>query len=44
MQVFQDDLEVGMEHLPDLGIEEEVGTHVKKELVPYSVNYKDSVP
>jgi hypothetical protein len=46
MQVFQDE-EVGMEHLVDVGIEEEevvVGNHVRKEHVPYSVNYKESVP
>jgi hypothetical protein len=47
MQVFQDKEEVRMERLADLGIEEEeedVGNHVRKELVPYCVNYKESVP
>jgi hypothetical protein len=42
-----------MERLADVGIEEEeeeeeeeedVGNHVRKEPVPYSVNYKESVP
>jgi hypothetical protein len=40
-----------MECLADVGIEEEeeeededVGNHVRKEPVPYSVNYKQSVP
>jgi hypothetical protein len=36
-----------MEHLPNVGIEEEeeenVGIHVRKEPVPYCVNYKESV-
>jgi hypothetical protein len=39
-----------MEHLADVGIEEEeeeeeedVGNHVRKEPVPYCVNYKESV-
>jgi hypothetical protein len=39
-----------MEHLADVGIEEEeeeeeedVGNHVRKEHVPYCVNYKESV-
>jgi hypothetical protein len=45
MQVFQDEEEVGMEHLADVGIEEEeVGNHVRKEPVLYSVNYKKFVP
>jgi hypothetical protein len=48
MQVFQDDEEdVGMEHFADVGIEEEeedVGNHVRKESIPYSVNYNESVP
>jgi hypothetical protein len=46
MQVFQDEEEVRMEHLADVGIaeEEDVGNHVRKEPVPYSVNYKESVP
>jgi hypothetical protein len=46
MQVFQDEEEVRMEHLADVGIEEEedVGNHVRKEPVPYCVNYKESVP
>jgi hypothetical protein len=48
MQVFQDEEEVLMECLADVGIEEEededVGNHVRKEPVPYSVNYKQSVP
>jgi hypothetical protein len=42
MQVFQDEEEVQMERLADLGIEEEeedVGNHVRKEPVPYCVNY-----
>jgi hypothetical protein len=48
MQVFQDEEEVRMEHLADVGIEEEeeeedVGNHVRKEPVPYCVNYKESV-
>jgi hypothetical protein len=36
-----------MDHLADVGIEEEeedVGNHVRKKPVPYSVNYKESVP
>jgi hypothetical protein len=36
-----------MERLADVGIEEEdgdVGNHVRKEPVPYSVNYKESLP
>jgi hypothetical protein len=40
--------DVGMEHLADVGIEEEEeeeeGNHLRKELVPYCVNYKESVP
>jgi hypothetical protein len=33
-----------MECLADVGIEEEdVGNHVRKEHVPYYVNYKESV-
>jgi hypothetical protein len=32
-----------MERLADVGIEEE-GNHLRKELVPYCVNYKESVP
>jgi hypothetical protein len=47
MQVFQDDdeEEVGIECLADVGIEEEeeVGNHVRKEPVPYSVNYKEFI-
>jgi hypothetical protein len=46
MQVFQDEEEVRMERLADVGIEEEeedLGNHVRKEPVPYSVNYKESV-
>jgi hypothetical protein len=42
MQVFQDEEEVQMERLADVGIEEEeedVGNHVRKEPVPYCVNY-----
>jgi hypothetical protein len=41
---------VGMEHLADVGIEEEEeeeeeeGNHLRKEPVPYCVNYKESVP
>jgi hypothetical protein len=37
MQVFQDEEEVQMERLADVGIQEEeedVGNHVRKELVP----------
>jgi hypothetical protein len=47
MQVFQYEEEVRMERLADVGIEEEeedVGNHARKELVPYCVNYKESVP
>jgi hypothetical protein len=49
MQVFQDVEEVRMERLADVGIEEEeeeedVENHVRKEPVPYCVNYKESVP
>jgi hypothetical protein len=46
MQVFQDEEEVRMERLVDVGIEEEedVGNHVRKEPVSYSVNYKEYVP
>jgi ribosome assembly protein YihI (activator of Der GTPase) len=46
MQVFLDEEEVRMERLADVGIEEEeeeeedVGNHVRKEHVPYCVNYK----
>jgi hypothetical protein len=45
MQVFQDkEEEVRMERLADVGIEEEdVGNHVRRELVPYFVNYKESI-
>jgi hypothetical protein len=44
IQVFQDEEEVRIEHLADVGIEEEdVGNHVRKELFPYPVNYKESV-
>jgi hypothetical protein len=46
MQVFQDEEEVRMELLADVGIEEEEeeGNHLRKEPVPYCVNYKESVP
>jgi hypothetical protein len=47
MQVFQDAEVVGMEHLADVGIEEEeedLGNQVRKDPVPYSVNYKESLP
>jgi hypothetical protein len=46
MQVFQDEEEVRMERLADVGIEEEEkeGNHLRKEPVPYCVNYKESVP
>jgi hypothetical protein len=47
MQVFQDEEEVRMERLVDVGIEEEeenVGNHVRKEPVPYSVINQESVP
>jgi hypothetical protein len=45
MQVFQDEEEVQMERLADVGIEEEEeeeeeGNHLRKEPVPYCVNYK----
>jgi hypothetical protein len=48
MQVFQDEEEVRMECLADVGIEEEEkeeeeGNHMRKEPVPYYVNYKESV-
>jgi hypothetical protein len=46
MQVFHDKEEVRIERLADVGIEEEeedVGNHVRKEPIPYSVNYKESV-
>jgi hypothetical protein len=50
MQVFQDDdeEEVRMERLADVEIEEEeeeedVGNHVRKEPLPYSVNYKEYI-
>jgi thioredoxin reductase len=54
MQVFQDEMKVRMERLADMGIEVEeddeeeeveevVGNHVRKEPVPYCVNYKESV-
>jgi hypothetical protein len=35
-----------MEHLADVGIEEEEeeGIHLRKEPVPYCVNYKEFVP
>jgi hypothetical protein len=48
MQVFQDEEEVQIERLADVRIEEEEeeeeGNHLRKELVPYCVNYKESVP
>jgi hypothetical protein len=47
MQVFQDEEEVQMERLVDVGIkeeDEEEGNHLRKEPVPYSVNYKESIP
>jgi hypothetical protein len=48
MQVFHDkENEVGMERLVDVGIEVEevvVVNHVRKEHVPYFVNYKESTP
>jgi hypothetical protein len=47
MLVFQDEEEVQMECLADVGIEEEEeeveGNHLRKEHVPYCVNYKESV-
>jgi hypothetical protein len=47
MQVFQDEEEVRIECLADVGIEEEEeeeeGYHLRKEPVPYRVNYKESV-
>jgi hypothetical protein len=38
--------DLGMEHLADVGIEEEEeeGNHLRKEPVSYCVNYKESVP
>jgi hypothetical protein len=47
MQVVHDDDEVQIELLADVGIEEEEeeeGNHLRKEPVPYCVNYKESVP
>jgi hypothetical protein len=52
MQVFNDEEKVRMERLVDVGIEEEeeeeeeddMGNHVRKEPVPYCMNYKESVP
>jgi hypothetical protein len=50
MQVFQDEEEVRMERLVDVGIEEEEkeeeeeGNQVRKEPVSYCVNYKEFVP
>jgi hypothetical protein len=47
MQVFQEEEEVQMERLADVGIveeEEEGGDYLRKEPVPYCVNYKESVP
>jgi hypothetical protein len=48
MQVFQDEEEVRMERLANVGIEEEEeeeeGNHLRKKPVPYCVNYKESVP
>jgi hypothetical protein len=53
MQVFQDEGEVRMECLADVGIEEEdeeeeeeeeEWNHLRKEHVLYCVNYKESVP
>jgi hypothetical protein len=48
MQVFQDEEEVQMECLADVGIEEEEveeeGNHLRKKPVPYCVNYKEFVP
>jgi hypothetical protein len=44
MHVFQDEEEVQMERLVDVGIEEEEeGNHLRMEPVPYCVNYKESV-
>jgi hypothetical protein len=47
MHIFQDEEEeVRMERLADVGIEEEdedVGNHVRKEPIPYCVNYMESV-
>jgi hypothetical protein len=55
MQVFQNEEEVQMERLADVGIEEEEdedededeeveeGNHLRKEPVLYCVNYKESV-
>jgi hypothetical protein len=44
MQVFQDEVKVRMERLVDVGIEEdEEGKYLRKEPVPYCVNYKESV-
>jgi hypothetical protein len=46
---FEDDEEVQMERLADVGIEkeeedEEEGNYLRKEHVPYRVNFKESVP
>jgi hypothetical protein len=46
MQVFQDEEEVRMECLADVGIEEEEeeeGNHLRKEPVSCCVNYRESV-
>jgi hypothetical protein len=46
MHVFQNEEEVRMERLADLGIEEEEeeGNHMRKAPALYCVNYKESVP
>jgi hypothetical protein len=46
MEYFVYLLGVGMERLADVGIEEEEeeGNHLRKEPIPYYVNYKESVP
>jgi hypothetical protein len=47
MEYFVYLLDVGMECLADVGIveeEEEEGNHLRKEPIPYCVNYKESVP
>jgi hypothetical protein len=46
MEYFVYHPDVGMERLADVGIEEEEegeGNHLRKESVPYCVNYKESV-
>jgi hypothetical protein len=44
IHVFQDEEEVQIERVADVGVEEEDGNHMRKELAQYCVNYKESVP